>query len=62
MTISPLRKSDYCQSKAIAYPPRLQKHNGSKPSATEQKSTFGIKQKLPKPQNHQKQPLRSREK
>ncbi len=59
MTISLLRKSDYCQSKAIAYPPRLQKHIGSHPSATERKSAFGIKQKLQKPQNHPKQPLRS---
>ena len=62
MTISPLRKSDYCQSKAIANPPQPQKQNGSKPSVTEQKSTFGIKQKLQKPQNHPKQHLRSREK
>jgi len=62
MTISLLRKSDYCQSKAIAYPPRLQKHIGSKPSATERKSAFGRNWKLPKPQNHQKQPLRNLEK
>ena len=62
MTISPLRKSDYCQSKAIAYPPRLQKHIGSHPSATERKSTFDRNWKLQKPQNHPKQHLRSREK
>jgi len=62
MTISLLRESGHCQSKAIANPPQPQKHIGSHPSATERKSAFGIKQKLQKPQNHPKQHLRSREK
>ena len=62
MTINLLHKSDYCLSKAIANPPQPKKHIGSHPSATERKSAFGIKQKLQKPPNHQKQPLRSREK
>ena len=62
MTISLLRKSDYCQSKNITNLPQPQKHNGSHPAATERKSAFGRNQKLQKPQNHPKQPLRSREK
>ena len=62
MTISLLRKSDHCKPKAITNPPQPKKHNGSKPSATERKPTFGRNQKLQKPQNHPKQPLRSREK
>jgi len=59
MTISLLRESGHCQSKNITNLPQPQKQNGSKPSVTEQKSTFGINQKLKKPQNHPKQPLRS---